>query len=779
MENEHGAYFDHEFILATCMMDDDEKKAVKSVIISKYFDENTNIVVDDDNIEIKKEPDEEFLMVEETKKQQNKRSRDKEITLDISTKEEPLGKVRKVRNYEDKSNNSMVEKQVASLPVVSFRNEKNKSVCSDCDASFEKEEYLKIHEKIMHSTEASKSRFYCTECDSSFTRKDNLTLHKKKKHETQKKLITEKVEQTVPKILAQHWAKAVSNPSPVKVDKFIKTEKSSPVKLPTPTESPAKDTESEKDNCICGPCNLTFSQRGNLTRHNKKFHPDLISVLDCKDCDKAFTRMDNLTKHIKTMHPDSVPSDKCDQCDYSNPRKDRLKRHKETIHGKTNISPEKKIGNNFETEDESLQKDTKVEVKEDAHSKKLISGDGKPKAKNDGQKGSGEGKEYQNLVSSHSPLKQLEDEVKSKMSPIKTPPKNNVIVNQNALDKSVSIKEASPRQHASARTSFNKPKYITNYPCDKCPKVFSDRTTILEHVKDAHGIVVPPIDKKAEEAKKQQKFWQTKAKELEDPEVNVENASEKDETKNQERTNKEPETESAEALVEDPLNVPDQLIVPKVEKLENPEEKVVITPLDGDASKYFIENIEVSALDPLSNNSEDIDDPEPVDDQANQNSSVEETTEDQESSDDSSDELEVQQEMAEVAEMHSTEEIDKSKNKSEEELNKDHPPDISKSKYFKMNSYTICSLDLYTSGVEEDFEECFDLPEGWKFKSFGPGSNPKKLTHFITPDKKVIKSRLGAIEYMRLTGKYSKQELWEYSKYLNVPDRRFEQLFQA
>ena len=189
MENEHGAYFDHEFILATCMMDDDEKKAVKSVIISKYFDENTNIVVDDDNIEIKKEPDEEFLMVEETKKQQNKRSRDKEITLDISTKEEPLGKVRKVRNYEDKSNNSMVEKQVASLPVVSFRNEKNKSVCSDCDASFEKEEYLKIHEKIMHSTEASKSRFYCTECDSSFTRKDNLTLHKKKKHETQRNTV--------------------------------------------------------------------------------------------------------------------------------------------------------------------------------------------------------------------------------------------------------------------------------------------------------------------------------------------------------------------------------------------------------------------------------------------------------------------------------------------------------------------------------------------------------------------------------------------------------------
>merc|ERR1712179_806910 len=98
MENEHGAYFDHDFILATCMMDDDEKKAVKSVIISKYFDENTNVVVEDDIVDVKKEP---------------------------------TSKVRKVKNDEDKCNSSVVEKQATSLPVVSFRSEKNKSVCGD------------------------------------------------------------------------------------------------------------------------------------------------------------------------------------------------------------------------------------------------------------------------------------------------------------------------------------------------------------------------------------------------------------------------------------------------------------------------------------------------------------------------------------------------------------------------------------------------------------------------------------------------------------------------
>ena len=66
-----------------------------------------------------------------------------------------------------------------------------------------------------------------------------------------------------------------------------------------------------------------------------------------------------------------------------------------------------------------------------------------------------------------------------------------------------------------------------------------------------------------------------------------------------------------------------------------------------------------------------------------------------------------------------------------------------------MNSYAICSLDLYTNGVEDDFEECFDFPKGWK-------------------------SKLGPIEYLRLSGLYSRQELWKYSKY--VPDKRLEKL---
>ena len=38
MENEHAAYFDLDFILATCFMDEDEKMAVKNVIQNKTAD---------------------------------------------------------------------------------------------------------------------------------------------------------------------------------------------------------------------------------------------------------------------------------------------------------------------------------------------------------------------------------------------------------------------------------------------------------------------------------------------------------------------------------------------------------------------------------------------------------------------------------------------------------------------------------------------------------------------------------------------------------------------
>ena len=103
--------------------------------------------------------------------------------------------------------------------------------------------------------------------------------------------------------------------------------------------------------------------------------------------------------------------------------------------------------------------------------------------------------------------------------------------------------------------------------------------------------------------------------------------------------------------------------------------------------------------------------------------------------------------------------------------------DTQRSKYFRMNSYALSTLDEYTSGTLADFIDCNDLPSGWKFRFCGPPNSPEKSTHFITPDMSVVKSRLGAIEWLRLTGIYSRDQLWTFATLLHVPEKRFEKLF--
>ena len=103
--------------------------------------------------------------------------------------------------------------------------------------------------------------------------------------------------------------------------------------------------------------------------------------------------------------------------------------------------------------------------------------------------------------------------------------------------------------------------------------------------------------------------------------------------------------------------------------------------------------------------------------------------------------------------------------------------DTERSKYFRMNSYALSTLDEYTSGTLADFIDCRDLPSGWKFRFCGPPNSPEKSTHFITPDMRVVKSRLGTVEWLRLTGLYTRDQLWAFAELLHVPEKRFEKLF--
>merc|ERR1712129_129326 len=138
-----------------------------------------------------------------------------------------------------------------------------------------------------------------------------------------------------------------------------------------------------------------------------------------------------------------------------------------------------------------------------------------------------------------------------------------VEVNVKTVEQLPKVKPQSPKVKMQTRGSMKstKPKYITNYPCDKCDKVFSERATILEHVKTIHGIVVPGVETKTDQEKKQSdvtKFWQNKAKELEDPvEDNVENDVPDKRDEDIKMTANVPNvTDMSEPVLEDPLNIP-------------------------------------------------------------------------------------------------------------------------------------------------------------------------------------------------------------------------------
>jgi hypothetical protein len=104
---------------------------------------------------------------------------------------------------------------------------------------------------------------------------------------------------------------------------------------------------------------------------------------------------------------------------------------------------------------------------------------------------------------------------------------------------------------------------------------------------------------------------------------------------------------------------------------------------------------------------------------------------------------------------------------------------IEKSKYFRLNSYAVQPLEQYTDGTESDFRACAELPAGWRLRYCGPADQPEKATHFICPGpvRRVIKSRLGAIELLRLAGAHSRDQLWHFATNLHVPEKRFNKLF--
>ena len=77
----------------------------------------------------------------------------------------------------------------------------------------------------------------------------------------------------------------------------------------------------------------------------------------------------------------------------------------------------------------------------------------------------------------------------------------------------------------------------------------------------------------------------------------------------------------------------------------------------------------------------------------------------------------------------------------------------------------------------EAFQPCPSLPAGWRVAYLGPAAQPALSTHFLTPDSRVVRSRLGAVEFLRLTGLFDRSQLWAFATSLMVQQKRFDKLF--
>ena len=412
MENEHGAYFDLEFILATCFMDEDEKKAVKSVIETKN--------VDDDQEE------------------------EEDTVAEVSVKRERV------------EVDALDEEQVAKVARVDNSSSETYS-CDQCGQRFEETEHLRIHVKVMHNSRTDKStkktEFHCEDCDQYFCRKDALRIHRGRKHEgampeymtpearrERDRKKKEELKKTVIDVkkftdevkLGLGWDGAEQKDVEVKSEILEEsipptlTEGSMPPVLTPESMSPVLtqenmpqenippvSTQGSKRTHNCLECPSQFSSQGNLKKHERKFHGDLWNLtttnqfsceqcdikyssgaalanhnkwkhgdnipsvtdlppeqpmsphsspfsgnpekelLKCTSCDKTFTRRDNMNKHIKKMHPDGeVNPFQCNLCDFYSPRRDRVDQHMEKEHGDSRPS-----SSNSQKADEPLEEE--------------------------------------------------------------------------------------------------------------------------------------------------------------------------------------------------------------------------------------------------------------------------------------------------------------------------------------------------------------------------------------------------------------------------------------
>ena len=154
----------------------------------------------------------------------------------------------------------------AEVDVEQECSDKNFS-CDMCGRTYRTLKQLKSHKWSKHKIE--EKHFKCCECEKQFMHKHELTKHM--------------FRHMKPTFVCEFC------------DKVLKRRKA----LVEHYKVFHKDTPTPVFNCL--DCPATFSQKSNLTRHQKSYHT-IKANLNCSQCSATFSRNDNLQRHIQRKH---------------------------------------------------------------------------------------------------------------------------------------------------------------------------------------------------------------------------------------------------------------------------------------------------------------------------------------------------------------------------------------------------------------------------------------------------------------------------------------------
>jgi len=113
------------------------------------------------------------------------------------------------------------------------------------------------------------------------------------------------------------------------------------------------------------------------------------------------------------------------------------------------------------------------------------------------------------------------------------------------------------------------------------------------------------------------------------------------------------------------------------------------------------------------------------------------------------------------------------------EVVKEAEVDVSSSKYFQKNPKMMQTAREKSCLLFTEVPD--NLPTGWKFRSVEVNNKvtgEKSMSrHYLSPERKVLKTGLAVIEYLRLKGDLDYDALVITAQNLNVPDQKFKSLF--